>query len=322
MEDAGDNRQMLIAYLLATMPEEDRLALAERYLVDDELFDQLIIVENDLLDQYVRGRLSPQERIGFERYLHRLPDSQHKIGVATALMKVVSEEQQAARSHPDSRVDSRLQSTHRPQLAWLYLPAAAILMVAIIGVVLLMLHGNQLGRENERLRARVAELAAEQQALQKDAERFQEQYAAQQARLGHLQKDLEREQRRSQTLAQQIARAPSLRSPLAVLELSAASRDPSIPELLHLPAGTRYLSLIAPVEGRKKYTGYRAVVQTTEGKMIWEKHSTQPSQIGKAILFRLSASQLSPASYKLTVILKTIDGTEIARDYYFTVVKS
>ena len=61
MEDAGDNRQMLISYILATMQEADRLALAERYLADDELFDQLIVVENDLLDQYVRGRLGPQE---------------------------------------------------------------------------------------------------------------------------------------------------------------------------------------------------------------------------------------------------------------------
>ena len=196
-----------------------------------------------------------------------------------------------------------------------------MLMVAMIGVIWLILHGNQLGQENERLRAKVAELAAEQRALRQDAERFQGQYAAQQERLGHLQKDLEDEQRRSQTQAQQIASMLALHSPLTELALSAASRDPSIPDLLHLPAGTRYVSLIAPVEGRKKYTGYQVVVQTTEGKMIWEKHSTQPGRIGKDIFFRLAASQLPPASYKLTLILKTTEGTEIARDYYFTVVK-
>jgi len=149
MEEASDNRRMLIAYILATMPEADRLALAERYLADDELFDQLIMVENDLLDQYVRGRLGPQERTGFERYLHRLPDAQHKIGVATALMKVVSEEQQAAQSNPDLRVHSRLVATSRPQLARLY-SLAAMLMVAMIGVIWLILHSNQLRQENAR----------------------------------------------------------------------------------------------------------------------------------------------------------------------------
>jgi anti-sigma factor RsiW len=320
MEEAGDNRQMLIAYILGTMPEADRLALAERYLADDELFDQLIMVENDLLDQYVSGRLGPQERIRFERYLHRLPDGQHKIGVATALMKVVSEEQQAAQSNPDLRVHSRLVAAPRPQLARLY-SLAAMLMVAMIGVIWLILHSNQLRQENARLRVRVAELAAEQQALQQDANSFRDQHAAQQARLELLQKDLENEQRRSQTQAQQIARMNALHSPLTVLGLSAASRDPSIPDLLHLPAGTRYFSLVAPVEGRKKYTGYHAVVQTTKGKLIWEKHSTRPRGIGKDISFRLASSQLPPASYKLTLILKTTDGTEIARDYYFTVVK-
>ena len=196
-----------------------------------------------------------------------------------------------------------------------------MLAVAMIGVIWLILHRNQLIQENERLRAKVAELAAEQQALQQDAESSREQYAAQQARLERLQKDLEHEQQRSQSQAQQIARMHESDSPLTVLELSAASRDPSIPDLFHLPARTRYLSLIAPVEGRKKYTGYHAVVQTTEGKMIWEKHSTQPRRIGKNVFFRLAASQLLPASYKLTLILKTTDGVEIARDYYFTVVK-
>ena len=320
MEEAGDNRRILIAYILGTMPEADRLALAERYFADDELFDQLIIVENDLLDQYVRGRLGPQERIAFERYLHRLPDGQHKIAVATALMKVVSEEQQAAQSNPDLRVHSRLVATSRPQLARLY-SLAAMFMLAMIGVIWLILHSNRLSRENERLSAQVIELAAEQQALQQDAESFQRQYAAQQAQLGHLQKDLEDEQRRSQTQAQQIASMLALHSPLTVIGLSASSRDPSIPDLLHLPAWSRYLTLIAPVEGRKKYTGYQAVVQTTEGKLIWEKHSTRPRGIGKDISFRLASSQLPPASYKLTLILKTTDGTEIARDYYFTVVK-
>jgi hypothetical protein len=35
----ASNRKMLIAYILATMPEADRLALAERYFADDELIN-------------------------------------------------------------------------------------------------------------------------------------------------------------------------------------------------------------------------------------------------------------------------------------------
>src|SRR5262249_35462076 len=90
------NRQMLIDYLLGTVPEADQLTLAERFFVDEELFDQLMAVQADLVDAYVRDRLAPDEAQGLESYLYRLPDGRHKIAVAQALMKIGAEEQPGA----------------------------------------------------------------------------------------------------------------------------------------------------------------------------------------------------------------------------------
>lgn len=316
------DRQMFIAYILGTMVEADQLALTERYFADDELFDQLLVVENDLLDQYVRGQLSPEERHGFERYLHCLPDSRHKIGVATALMKVISVEQPPAATLPEptSWWRSILTLAQNQQLLLLY-SLAAVFMVSATTVIWLVIYSKQLSRENEQLRAKMTEIAAEQQALEQHTKTFKQQNATQQAQIGQLQKDLEQEQQRSQAQARQIARLQGLSSPLISLELTAASRDPSIPDKLYLTPGTKFVSLIAPLGDRKNYTGYRAVVQTTEGKLVWEKRSTQSPPIGKTIALRLAASQLPPASYKLTLVLRTYDGLDIARDYYFTIAK-
>ena len=47
--------------------------MAEKYFVDEQFFEELLAVENELLDQYVSGRLAPEERKKFGEYLTRLP---------------------------------------------------------------------------------------------------------------------------------------------------------------------------------------------------------------------------------------------------------
>src|SRR5262249_18595677 len=168
--------QTFKAYILGTMLEADRLALAERYFADDELFDQLLVVEADLLNQYVCGRLGPEERTRFERYLQYIPDRQHKIGVASALMRVVSAEQPAAftapeptslaRPKPTSWWHSILMPVKKPQVVLLY-SAAVLFTVSAITVPWLFIYSRQLSKENEQLRAKVEQLASDQQTLVK-----------------------------------------------------------------------------------------------------------------------------------------------------------
>jgi hypothetical protein len=317
------DRQMLTEYILGTMLEADRLALAERYFADDELFDQLLLVESDLLDQYVRGQLGPDKRERFERYLHRLPDHRHKVGVATALMKVVSEKQPVIPTlpTPDSWWHSILKPVQKPQVVLLY-SLGIVPLISVVAVICLIIYGKQLSRENEQLQTAIAQLSARQQTLEQNAQTFEQQRTDQLARIGQLQKDLQLEQQRSTEQAQQIARLQTVSSPPPLrVELTAASRNSSIHDQVRLNPDTRSVLLIVPMEGRKKYSNYRVVIRTTDGEPVWEKYSAQPPRVGKGIILRLATSQLPPGSYKLTLILNTADGTEIASDYYFAVVK-
>ena len=64
-----NNRQQTIQrYLLGELTESERTALEQEYFNDQQLFEQIVEVENDLVDKHSRGLLSPETRDRFKDY--------------------------------------------------------------------------------------------------------------------------------------------------------------------------------------------------------------------------------------------------------------
>ena len=89
------DREAIRRYLLGTAPPEERSALENRYLSDASLFEELTEAENDLIDAYVRGKLSGADRQEFERRYLSSPRGQTKVQFAGALAAVAREGQSA-----------------------------------------------------------------------------------------------------------------------------------------------------------------------------------------------------------------------------------
>ena len=68
-------------YLLGDLPETEQTAVEQEYFADQEKFEEVWAAENDLVDRYVRGRLSRAERELFER--NYLQSPKHRERVAT-----------------------------------------------------------------------------------------------------------------------------------------------------------------------------------------------------------------------------------------------
>ena len=314
------NRQIIIDYLLGTIPEEDLFTLAERFSTDEELFDQLKAVEADLVDQYVCGRLGPEDARRLEGYLYHLPDGRHKIGVARALMKMAAEKQPAAAVELQPNAWWRLifLPARRPRLRSVY-SLVVVLIALVIAVVWLANHNRQLRRQNERLFAQ-----AEQHKIERD--RLEQKIASEQKQSDEQQPQPVKSQQDSgsrgveappnQAHVQWIARA----SKLVKLRLTPSQRISSKPDTLVLDPNVRLVSLIAPIEGREKYTGYRARLRAAEGEgnVILEKQAFHSP--GKSIVIRVAASQLPPATYRLILELRTAAAVDMY-DYVFTIVK-
>lgn len=85
-----DNRRV-IAYLLGELPEEE----AERF--EDECFalqdwpEQLSVVEEDLIEAYLRDELEPEQRQRFEQNYLTTPARQARVGVTSVLLRCVEE---------------------------------------------------------------------------------------------------------------------------------------------------------------------------------------------------------------------------------------
>jgi hypothetical protein len=69
-------------YLLGQTSEDDRLALEEQLIADDEAYEELLIVEDELTDDYLRGQLSQTERKDFESHFLLSPSHQEKLRFA------------------------------------------------------------------------------------------------------------------------------------------------------------------------------------------------------------------------------------------------
>jgi hypothetical protein len=54
-------------FFLGEMSEDERGAFEETFVADEELFEQMRVAEDELIEAYVRGTLAPSEREKFER---------------------------------------------------------------------------------------------------------------------------------------------------------------------------------------------------------------------------------------------------------------
>ncbi len=108
----GGQQERALRYLLGQMSEAETIAFEEEYFQDDNLFEQMVDIENDLVDSYVRGELSETERRQFENgYLGSSPKRKH-VRFARALTDSssgISVKEQAP-AHP-SRETSKPEST-------------------------------------------------------------------------------------------------------------------------------------------------------------------------------------------------------------------
>jgi hypothetical protein len=92
---AGD--KAIRQYLLGGLDEEARQGVERRLLADEDFFEELLFVEEELADQYLNEELSAEERRDFEGHFLSTPERQRKLSFARALGRYVSENSKVAR---------------------------------------------------------------------------------------------------------------------------------------------------------------------------------------------------------------------------------
>jgi tetratricopeptide (TPR) repeat protein len=96
-------------YLLGEVTEEGELrVIEERLLTDDEYFEEIAVIEDELIDQHVSGSLSSGEQEKIESHFLATTERRRKLRFAQALRKYVSAAGVAVASPtPRKRFDAR-----------------------------------------------------------------------------------------------------------------------------------------------------------------------------------------------------------------------
>src|SRR5437773_3861187 len=85
-----DNDSMIKQYLLGELTEEGQQQIEERLLRDGDYFEHLQLCEDELVDEYVRGGLPPDEQRRFDNHFLSTPERHEKLRFARALRRYVS----------------------------------------------------------------------------------------------------------------------------------------------------------------------------------------------------------------------------------------
>jgi hypothetical protein len=124
-------------YLLGDMADETCAALEQDYFTRPELFDRVWAAENDLIDRYLEGRLTPDDRSRFERYYLATPGHRARVAVARELRAAAAAASVAAERDSRVRWASRVSAFQGWSPVWKAAFVAALVLVAVGGTWML-----------------------------------------------------------------------------------------------------------------------------------------------------------------------------------------
>jgi len=128
-------------YLLGKLPPESLTPLEEKLLSDGDFYEQLLITEDDLVDDYLADRLSEPERERFEAHFMISPERRLKVRFGKALRRYILAEGVRATPPELSQGSSAADKRSRSKPGFVFWPfkLSPVLALSFIVTVCLVL---------------------------------------------------------------------------------------------------------------------------------------------------------------------------------------
>lgn len=312
MENVLDNSELAKRFLLGNVSESERAEIEDRFLANEDFYQELLITEDDLIDAYARGELPAAERVLFERCCLSTQSGRERVEFAQTLFNSVSNKAAAvAPARVPDRPVSWWQSlagafiTRRPALGFTF--AAALLVIVLGGLWLL----------TDRRQTRPAPEQA--QTTQPTPVTPRESPAP--VETAEQQQPTRDEEDSNRTPARET---PKRTAPVIATFtlLPGLVRGESGAGSLVLPAGATEVRLRLTLEG-ETHKKYRATLSTPEGRKVWGRDVTNGSSMkSDQLTLSLPAELLKGGDYVLDLSGTNAAGVwESVADYAFRIVK-
>jgi hypothetical protein len=331
----GNNEKEIINYLLNSLGDEEQTRVEKRFLSDIEYRETIKAIEDDLVDEYVKGELPTPERKLFEKRIASLPHWQQKIEFAKALSTSV-EDQDAnmiSTTHPNAvKAGWSLWTLWRMPRRALTLSLAGVAVLLLVGGTWLLVEqirtrseqansGRQTQPQSEATAkssnadGRATPVQPQGQQPQKPKENTGESAVAGQAQSERVPSDQ----------PQPRATKPSRPTVAAFVFAPGLARSSSEAEKLNVPEGTQLVRLRLELESGDEYQFYRVEVRDARGILVWNRGNLRRSRsagAGGSVILDLPADTIPSGEYELR--LAGANGKEKPEDlgyYYFTILK-
>ncbi len=284
-------------YLLGNMSEDEREQVESRLMTDDEFFRQINLIEDELVDDYLSGALSPKDRKRFEVTFLCAPERQHKLRFARAL-----------HTYAANTAHERATEGLTPKISWwqpilaILSPQRPALAYALAAAVLVLLIGGPWTI------IRLVDLGNQMAALQKNTEaeesRLRSLYHDERTKTGQLAARLRQEQEKWAASPQAGSAAPggsriAMAHTLSILLTPGVMRGAQPAQRVEIPQGTALVCIKLDLAENRHKT-YKALV-LVEGQEILSRSGLKASEGANQITLSLilPASDLATGDYEI-----------------------
>ena len=305
-------------YLLGKLPDSEAARLEERYFTDDAVFDDVEIAEDELIDAYVRDRLSAEDRKQFETKLL----SSKRIAERVEFARLLS---QSGFSLPVDKEPEKV-SWWAGLFSASWAPNSA-LSAALAGVLLLLVVGIPGSIAWMRLRNESKRLDIERAAIEQQKQQLAQEIAERQSKTNQLATDLQtaneqqnRLQQQLQALEEQLARQtrqPGVSALASTLLFPYSTRSPGQANELIVAPSASSIQLKLALEA-DDYASYQATIGSSVNENLLTKQGLKPRRSGqdRIVVLQFPSRRVSSGEYLVRVSGRTPSGTyEHVADY-------
>ncbi|HEY6347780.1 MAG TPA: hypothetical protein VI636_00070 [Candidatus Angelobacter sp.] len=248
----------IVRFFLGQMPADERTEFERQFLVDDEVFEEIIAAENDLIYAYARGKLRAEEKSRFEAHFLSTPERRERVDFAMSL----------ASYNADLAARDKIRAEPRQGSILPFLVAAKSLsrFVLVAVIVTIVFAGAWMIRTNRQLVREIRDSHTREQELRRTSAdlyaRLQKERLAAAGQPGAPGMPLNEGATLSLVLSADVARSGGQRNILPI-----ARPFPRIILLLEKPYDD--------------FLNYDVLLETVEGGRIWSKKNVPGSPASK-----------------------------------------
>ena len=305
---------MQTQYLLGKLSDAESASLEERSFLDDNVFDEIEIAEDDLIDAYVGDSLSTEDRKRFENKLLKSERIAERVEFARLLAKSRSPQVIVKETAKTSWWPGFFGISFGANPALTSAAATALLLVVLglpVFIWMRMRFEGQLYLQRaaiEQQRREQEQKLAAQEAVTQQRETDLKNSIAEEARLRRELEDTQKKLAAQEQLARNN-RPPIL--PESILLYSNSVRGPEQPPVLNVSPNASTIQFRLVLDTDDDYVAYRARIRSSANDNVLTSGVLKASRSGgsRIIDFSFPAKKLPPGEYSVRVSGRTPSGT-------------